>query len=160
MRVRVFNSQLWVPQQREDVFSFFSDIKNLDAITPPWLTFRIQTPNVQIRRGALIEYRLRLHGFPVRWQTEITLWDPPVLFVDEQRTGPYSQWIHEHRFLQDSGGTLILDHVEYRIPGWIFEPWVFHLMVGPDLEKVFQHRRACLKAHFHSTGERPACTSL
>lgn len=159
MRVRVCNSQLWVPQQREAVFPFFSDIRNLDAITPPWLKFMILTPDVQIRKGALLEYRLRLRGLPIHWQTEITLWDPPVRFVDEQRKGPYKQWIHEHRFLQDAGGTLILDHVEYRIPGGIFEPWVFHLMVAPDLEKVFEYRRTWLKSHFNTTGESH-CASL
>jgi nitrate reductase alpha subunit len=47
--------------------------------------------------GAIIDYKIRIRGFPVRWKTEITAWEPPFRFVDEQRKGPYRQWIHEHR---------------------------------------------------------------
>ncbi|HSP06933.1 MAG TPA: SRPBCC family protein [Acidobacteriota bacterium] len=155
MRTRVLNSQLRVSRPREEVFSFFTDIRNLDAITPPWLRFRILTPDVKLDKGAFLEYQLRIRGIPVRWQTEITVWEPPTRFVDEQRMGPYKRWIHEHRFLQDSGGTLILDHVEYGIPGWILEPWVFHFLVGPDLEKVFEYRREWLNTYFKSPRETP-----
>lgn len=159
MRTRVLNSQLWVQQPREEVFPFFARVENLNMLTPSWLNFQILTPNIRLDKGARLKYRLKLHGIPVHWETEITEWDPPSRFVDAQIKGPYKQWIHEHRFLQDSAGTLILDHVEYRIPGWIFEPWAFHLLVNPDLERIFEYRRQWLKTHFRSTGEHP-CPKL
>jgi ligand-binding SRPBCC domain-containing protein len=75
-----------------------------------------------MRPGAVIDYRLRLHGFPIRWQTEITSWEPPFRFVDEQRRGPYLLWIHEHRFEPLDGGTRVEDYVRYRPPGgWLVE---------------------------------------
>ena len=63
-----FESTLWLPRPRQEVFRFFADAANLEAITPPWLGFEVVTPRpIEMRVGALIEYRLRLHGVPVSW---------------------------------------------------------------------------------------------
>ena len=107
-----FSSDIWLPRPREDVFRFFSDAANLDALTPPWLHFQILTPDVPLRAGARIDYRLRLYGIPIRWQSEISVWEPPHRFVDEQRRGPYRSWVHEHRFTPLAGGrTLAEDQI-------------------------------------------------
>ena len=91
MRVRNFQSQLWLPQSRDKVFAFFSDAQNLDLITPPWLHFRTLTRGSgEMRPGMLMDHRLRLHGFPLRWRSKITGWEPSARFVDERsavRTG-------------------------------------------------------------------------
>ena len=94
-------SELWVPQERNRVFQFFADPRNLERLTPPWLHFEILTsPEVRLRRGALLDYRLRLRGFPLRWQSEIQRWAPPHTFVDRQTRGPYSFWQHQHTFVK------------------------------------------------------------
>jgi len=68
-----------------------------------------------MRVGTLIDYRLRVHGLPLRWQSEITVWEPQRRFVDEQRRGPYRLWLHEHTFELRDGGTLCRDHVRYAV---------------------------------------------
>src|SRR5947209_7790818 len=99
-------ARILLPQPATEVFTFFADPGNLKTLTPPWLRFHILTRQPIIMRvGALIYYRLRIHGLPVRWQSEITAWEPPVRFVDEQRRGPYRVWIHEHTFEVGNGGT-------------------------------------------------------
>jgi len=66
-------TQLLLPRPLELVFPFFADAGNLETITAPWLRFEILTPRpITTKAGTLIEYRLRLHGIPLRWQTEIT----------------------------------------------------------------------------------------
>jgi ligand-binding SRPBCC domain-containing protein len=84
--------------------------------------------------GTLIDYRLKLRGFPMRWRTLISAWDPPHRFVDEQLKGPYRQWIHEHTFEARDGGTLAKDYVQYAVP---FDFLVHGLLVRPDVEKIF-----------------------
>ena len=59
-----------VPLSLYEAFAFFADVSNLEAITPPWLRFRILMPQpVVVREGTLIDYRLTLHRVPVRWRT-------------------------------------------------------------------------------------------
>jgi len=150
MHPRVFASELWLPGTIEEVFGFFGDARNLQAITPDWLDFRIVTPDpIVMRIGTLIDYRLRLHGFPLRWRSEITAWEPLHRFVDEQRRGPYRLWIHEHRFNSSGNGTTVSDLVKY-LPrgGWLID----RLLVRRDLARIFTFRRQTLLRHFETTG--------
>ena len=146
MRIREFECELWLPRAREEVFRFFSDANNLNVITPDWLHFRtITSPPIVLRAGTVIDYRLRVRGVPVRWRTEIKIWDPPHRFVDEQTQGPYRLWVHEHLFETRDGGTLAKDRVRYAVP---FDLFTHKLLVRPDIERIFAFRRRQLSAQF------------
>lgn len=141
MKPRTLDAEMWVPAGIDAVFSFFSNVANLDPLTPPWLRFQTLTPlPVTLRPGSLIEHRIYLHGVPIHWRTEITAFQPPTLFVDEQRAGPYRLWIHRHDFVEENGGTWIRDHVDYIPRGWILEPLLNRWFVQPDLMKIFRYR--------------------
>jgi ligand-binding SRPBCC domain-containing protein len=123
------------------VFAFFSDAWNLEEITPSWLGFRILTPGpARIAAGTRIRYRLRLHGIPVGWETEIRRWKPPHRFVDVQLDGPYQLWHHTHRFEPKDGGTLMTDIVRYRLPLGIIGRFVHRFKVRRDVERIFDYR--------------------
>jgi ligand-binding SRPBCC domain-containing protein len=146
MRVRQFQTELWLPRTRAEVFSFFADVKNLDAITPPWLRFRTVTPApIEMRPGTLIDHKLRIRGIPVRWRSRITVWEPPARFVDEQVRGPYRFWRHEHIFEERDGGTLVRDRVQYAV---VFDLFVHDLLVRRDVEKIFAYRTEALRRRF------------
>jgi len=124
---------------REDVFDFFSDAFQLEQITPPWLHFRISTAApIALQKGCLIDYRIRLHGIPISWQTEISSWDPPYSFTDRQLRGPYLLWEHLHTFEEVEGGTMTMDSVRYRPLGGRLANW---LIVEKDLRRIFEFRR-------------------
>ena len=140
------SSELRIPHPIEAVFEFFSDAFNLEKITPPWLHFQVLTPPpIQMAPGTLIDYRLRVRGFPIRWQSAITAWEPPFRFVDEQRRGPYRIWHHEHIFEQLPTGTLVKDEVIYKPLGGSL---VNRFFVAPDLRKIFSYRVDVLKSIF------------
>lgn len=146
MRIREFRSELWLPHSPEAVFPFFGDATNLEAITPPWLHFQTLTPQpMTMKEGTLIDYRLRVRGFPLKWRTRINVWQPPFRFVDEQLRGPYRQWLHEHTFEVRDGGTLARDFVRYAVP---FDFLVHGWLVRPDVQKIFQFRNEALRRHF------------
>jgi len=126
----------------EEVFAFFSDPANLEQITPAFLRFRVLgTTTSQIGNGTLINYALRLHGIPLRWQSRIESWAPPRVFVDTQTRGPYALWHHTHEFEADDGGTIIRDRVRYRLPLGALGNWIGGGLVRLDLAAIFDFRR-------------------
>ena len=145
-KVHVLEREQLIARPLPEVFEFFSEAGNLERITPPWLSFKVLTPGpIEMRAGALIEYRLSLHGVPLRWRTEIESWVPNSSFVDRQIEGPYTLWHHTHEFVDlGATGTLVRDRVRYSLPlGGLGE--VAHvLFVQRDLDNVFAYRRAAV----------------
>jgi ligand-binding SRPBCC domain-containing protein len=141
-RVRVLERTQFVPVPVDRAFAFFSDARNLERITPPWLSFRVMTEG-EIRMGAGVEidYRIRIAGIPARWRSLISRWEPGVSFVDEQLVGPYRWWHHTHTFSPHDGGARITDRIEYAVSGWILEPAIHALFVRKRLEGIFEYRR-------------------
>lgn len=131
--------ETWVAAPLDRVYEFFADAYNLEAITPPWLNFQVLTPRpIEMQTGTRIKYRLKLHGIPIRWESEISSWDPPLHFVDEQIRGPYQVWHHEHTFREENDGVAVMDVVHYQVPGGSLINW---LLVQRDLDKIFTYRR-------------------
>jgi len=141
LRYHVLRREQRLPGAPDDVFPFFADAHNLEAITPPFLGFRVVTPApIAMRAGALIEYRLRLHGLRLAWLTRIDEWTPGVRFVDSQLAGPYALWHHTHEFAPDGdGGTVMRDTVRYALPYWPLGE-VAHPLVARDLAAIFDFR--------------------
>lgn len=128
------------------IFPFFADPLNLEKITPPFLNFKILTPQpIEMKKGLLIDYRLKLYGIPIRWQSEITAWDPPYRFVDEQRKGPYRLWIHGHTFEEKDGNVVIRDQIQYAVWGGSLINKIF---VQRDLKKIFDYRHQVIQKIF------------
>jgi ligand-binding SRPBCC domain-containing protein len=97
---------------------------------------------IEMGPGALIEYRLRLHGVPVRWRTRIEVWDPPRRFVDAQLRGPYTFWEHTHRFAPAGPDAVqMTDRVRYSLPLGPLGELAHRLLVRRDLERIFDYRR-------------------
>lgn len=131
-----------VPRTQDDTFAFFSDARNLDRLTPSSVSFRILTPTpIAMRVGALIDYRIRVRGVPLRWRTRIEAWEPPHRFIDVQLNGPYRWWHHEHRFEPCSEGTRVIDEVEYAAP---FRRLTHPLIVRRDVDRIFRYRAQAL----------------
>jgi ligand-binding SRPBCC domain-containing protein len=134
--------EVWLPRSPEEIFPFYADARNLERLTPPWLRFRIVTPApIAMGVGTVIDYRLRLRGLPIAWRSEITAWEPPHLFVDVQRRGPFRHWAHEHLLEERDGGTALRDRVTYEPRGGAI---VDRLLVRRDLERIFAYRRGAI----------------
>lgn len=137
-----------VPRTLAEVFGFYADPRNLARITPRWLGFRILTPDAAMRAGVQIEYRIHPLGVPQRWVSEITVWEPPHRFVDEQRRGPYRRWHHLHEFRATAGGTEIRDRVSYELPLGPLGSLAHALFVRRQLAAIFAHRERVVRELF------------
>lgn len=136
-------------QSPEELFPFFAQAENLETITPPELGFRILTPlPIAMAQGTRIDYRLRLHGVPLRWRTLIARWDPPWLFQDVQELGPWACWEHTHSFTAlPTGGTLMSDHLSVQAPFGLLGQLAWPLLKR-QVEGIFAHRERVLRATF------------
>lgn len=142
MTVHVLERRQRVAVSAERAFAFFSDARNLEAITPPWLRFRVLTPGaIEMREGTLIDYRLRLHGIPLTWRTRIEVWEPPHRFVDVQLRGPYALWEHTHTFAPTGEDAVVIsDRVRYALPLGRLGELARRVLVRRDLDRIFDHR--------------------
>jgi uncharacterized protein (TIGR01777 family) len=136
-----FEAYQWVPEKREKVFEFFSEAKNLEKITPDFLNFKVTYQSTDsIQSGTVFQYKLSLHGLPLKWETHIENWNPDKSFSDYQTKGPYKIWHHTHKFQDYKNGTLMTDTVYYKLPfgflGELFGGWY----VKKDVKNIFKHR--------------------
>jgi len=138
-----FVAEQFIPLPRDEVFALFATPRNLEAITPPWLGFRIVHESApQPGPGVEYTYRLLLRGLPLRWESRITDWVPGQRFVDVQLRGPYACWHHTHEFADAPGGTWIRDRVAYRLPfGWLGRVLAGRF-VAADVRRIFEYRKA------------------
>lgn len=145
MKTYRFACSISLPVSLQEAFAFFENPHNLARITPPWLNFRITSPErIQMRKGAEIAYQIRWLGLPLNWKTVITEYEPPFFFVDEQAAGPYAYWRHRHDFKPTEYGALVSDQVDYALPlgpvGWL----AHRLVVRRQLEDIFEYRQTAL----------------
>lgn len=151
MKTHVFQTEMMAPLPIKDAFSVFENPYNLARITPPWLNFKILTKDLQMRKGANIDYEFRWLGIPLRWKTVITEYDPPHLFVDEMVKGPYSVWRHRHTFREVAQGTAVADRVEYALPFGIFGSIAHAIKVREQVKEIFAFRQQALAQLFEET---------
>jgi ligand-binding SRPBCC domain-containing protein len=142
MAIQTLRREQILDAPADAVFAFFADARNLEAITPPLLRFEVVTPDpVEMAVGTFIQYRLRWHGVPVRWDTLIQAWEPPRRFVDVQVRGPYRLWHHTHQVQAlDGGRSLMRDTVHYAIGFGPAGAAAHGLVVRRDLEAIFDYR--------------------
>ncbi|MBX7165203.1 MAG: SRPBCC family protein [Pirellulales bacterium] len=157
---RLQRAQL-IRRPRPEVFEFFSAAENLEAITPPALSFQILTPlPIELRSGTLIDYRLKLMGIPFNWQTRIDLFEPPLRFRDSQLQGPYRRWEHLHEFFETAEGTLMIDTIDYEIPLGPLGALARMVFVSRQLDAIFDYRRErVFELLSHGPGNLPATGS-
>jgi len=152
MAVHTLHTKQIIRATRQEAWDFFSNPRNLAKITPPELGFEIITPDLvpQVRQGMMIAYRVRpLLGLPMTWLSEITLVEPGVRFIDEQRVGPYAVWHHEHEFHDLGDGRIEMeDKATYVLPfaplGDLAHAW----LVQPQLKRIFAYREKAVRQMF------------
>jgi ligand-binding SRPBCC domain-containing protein len=147
--MHVLTREQLVPRPRHDVFAFFADPANLERLTPRTLRFSISTQQpIEMRPGAVIDYRLSLFGIPFRWRTVIEAFERESHFIDVQAQGPYASWRHRHDFLEAPGGTLIRDRVEYALPLGPLGELAHTLFVRRQLQQIFDYRHRVIAELF------------
>ncbi len=139
----------------EDVWDFVSSPKNLKKITPKYMNFVIKSKNIdeKIYPGMILCYKVSpILRIPTNWVTEITHVKKNKLFVDEQRVGPYKIWHHEHLFIEENNGVLMVDIISYKLPFGILGRLVNYLFIKKQLSTIFNYRFNKMNDFFNHAG--------
>ena len=151
MAIYQIHEEIEVAASLEEVWEFISSPSNLKEITPEYMGFEITTPGLpeKIYPGLMISYKVRpLLGIRMNWLTEITQVREPHYFVDEQRSGPYALWHHEHNLQAIEKGVLMSDLVTYRLPAGPLGTLAHGLFIKKQLKGIFQYRELALEKRF------------
>ena len=141
MKVYSLKRKQFIKLPIEKVFDFFSKPENLEKITPSSLSFKIITPiPIDMSKGALIDYTIKLFFYPVHWRTIISDYNPPYSFIDQQIKGPYKFWHHSHKFKEVNDGVEIIDNVKYSVPFGVVGRLAHKIWIRNELNKIFDYR--------------------
>lgn len=153
-KIHRLDSRQTLPISLDECWDFFSDPRNLPAITPPWLNFDVTEIEFErILPGAIFQYTVRpMLGIPMNWTTEITHVVPGERFVDEQRFGPYRFWHHQHQFVRVERGVEVIDIVHYALPFGPLGRLIHAVSVKKKLDDIFTYRRSFLTRRFGGRG--------
>src|SRR6478609_8072497 len=133
-----------LPISLDEAWDFFSSPYNLKEITPTDISFDVLSDmkGVKMYSGMIIRYRVKpLLGISVEWMSEITHLQEKSYFVDEQRSGPFALWHHQHHFKAVPEGVEMTDIVDYKIPLGVLGRLAHWLFVKRQLEGVFSYRK-------------------
>ena len=149
MKINVFTSTLFIPADIASSWSFFSDPRNLEKITPASMGFRIlHDPGPSMYAGQIITYKVSpMMGIRLTWVTEISQVREGAFFIDEQRFGPYQFWHHKHFFNAVQGGVEMTDVVHYSLP---LDPFsrIMLPIIRRKLGQIFRYREQAIKKIF------------
>ncbi|MCX6304803.1 MAG: SRPBCC family protein [Bacteroidetes bacterium] len=145
--MRKLEFRQFLPMTASEAWKFFSNPANLSRITPKKMNFVI-TSNLpeKVYPGLIITYKVSpLLNIPMTWVTEITQVNEPFYFVDDQRSGPYSIWHHEHHFESVENGVMMTDKLFYKVPFGLFGDMLDRMFIHRQVKGIFKYREIFLE---------------
>ena len=140
--MRRFEFVQFVPATLDVVWDFFSSPSNLSKITPTEMGFKITSQELPVMYpGMFITYKVSpALGIKLNWVTEITQISEKKFFIDEQRSGPYRIWHHEHHFKEAEGGVEMRDILYYQVPFGFLGRLADLFFVSNKIKQIFDFR--------------------
>ncbi len=145
-RPTVLEREFAIERPLDQVFEVLSDPIYVAELSPPDMRMRVNRLSTdQPQLATEIDATLRVRGLPVRWRSELTVWDPPHALCEEQRIGPFRLWRLERLFTDESGSTLVTERLTYAVLGGSV---LDRLLVRHDLERFLDFRAERLSQVF------------
>jgi ligand-binding SRPBCC domain-containing protein len=164
-------TRIWVPASIDDVWSFFSNPRNLSQLTPAYLRPEVESES-NIRDDATVVVHLRPWVYPlgIKWVSkihEVQATGNERKFIDVQASGPFAYWKHTHTFSAGTqevksaagktvqcanGGTWIVDEVEYALPLGVVGKIADQIFNRRQIQSIFSYRQDILRKEFETDG--------
>jgi len=136
-----FSKQSVINAPVEAVFKWHSRPGAIERLSPPWDPLKVLSRSGGIEKGAQVTLAMKTGPFPYKWFARHTDYRENEFFRDEQIKGPFSEWVHSHRFEPDGNNRCILeDSIEYRLPFHSASKFITQSIINKKLERIFTYR--------------------
>lgn len=139
----IFERRLSLPVSPEVAFDWHARPGAFQRLTPPWQDTRVTEQTLAPGATTLLQdggvARLSIPVGPIRlsWKAKHSGYEPGRQFVDTMEDGPFSRWVHTHRFEPAPGGCTLIDHIDYELgAAGLFVSG----MIARDLDRLFRFR--------------------
>lgn len=140
---RTFRRTLSLPVPVDTLFAWHERPGAFLRLSPPWDAPRVLEQVGGIRDGARVTLQVQAGPIPTRWRLIHRDYQPNAQFVDELLAGPFSHWVHTHRFTATGPAASTLDDtIQYTLPGGTLGDLVAHRFADATLDRVFRYRHA------------------
>jgi ligand-binding SRPBCC domain-containing protein len=148
-----FIAESFIHASAERVFAFHELPDALTRLTPEWVNARVIANPASLQPGTRAVIDIGVAPL-LRLRTEAvhTVYEPPLLFEDQQLKGPFRTWKHRHILTPEAGGTRLTDAIEFEPPFGILGRWLAPWLVLPRLRKLFAYRHAVTRAWCEDDG--------
>lgn len=138
---KVYRSSVDLPVSQTEAFAYHERAGALQRLIPPFENVRVERSDGSLRPGSRVVLKQSLFGIPLRWIAEHTRYEPPRLFADTQKSGPFAHWLHQHHFETiGPSESRMIDAIEYRLPGGSLGRTLGGGLVQSKLEAMFAYR--------------------
>ena len=127
----------------EDIWRYFTEIKNLEKIMPEKYNVKItQGRKGKLYAGKIFNIKMKILPFVyANITSEIKAIEKERFFIDSQVFGPYKMWHHEHHFILNEDKSIkIVDIITYKLKNLPFMKILHKLFLKKEIVKTFYYR--------------------
>ncbi len=138
----VFTKKSRIDEPVESVFAWHERPGAIERLSPPWDRIQFLRQSDGIAPGSRVCLKIfPFMGLPMKWTARHTAYEKHRLFRDVQEKGPFSRWVHTHRFTPDGADACLMeDRIEYALPFHLATGGIFESSVRDRLDKIFTYR--------------------
>lgn len=146
MKTRIFEKSCSVNTSVEEVFRWHARPGAIERYSPPWDPIQVVRRTGGIEKGAEVAIRMKAGPVPFIWKARHIDFEENTVFKDKQIWGPFTKWIHTHKFKPSGQAqTIMTDSVEYALLPHPFRNLLSYRLIEKKLDRIFRYRHDCLK---------------
>lgn len=152
--MELFEARLELPCSVAEVFDLVARPEGIKKISPPEMGLYFTSAPERYAMSSRIEFKIQAMGLVREIVHQVTAFDEPQSFTEEQIAGPFKRWIHEHTFeSRDGGGSVVVDRIQFLPPGGVAGMIMNASRILENLEDGFEFRHEQLERHFQSAAD-------
>jgi ligand-binding SRPBCC domain-containing protein len=135
----------------ELAFDLVASPEGIKKISPPAMGLFFTNAPERYSLGTKVEFKVQAMGLVRKLTHEVTAFDDPNSFTEQQIDGPFRHWVHEHVLeVREGGGCVVIDRIQFLPPGGVAGMIMTASKILENLAEGFDYRHEQLEQHFQA----------